>query len=139
MLDVFEILIPENLVLENKFVTSFLLNDFAQTIEIRVVQVTVQDVQMNLLAEFHDFLHIFQTRVIFLRIRLSHQEHLVVLGPALLEIAVLLDNCVYNIQLGQDVTEVVENFGVDQFLERLLVNLFVFIEESIHLIHDILR
>lgn len=68
---------------------------------------------MDLLAEFHDFLDILQTSVILLRIRLCHQEHLVVLGPALLEIAVFLDDCIDNIKLGQDVAEVVEDFGID--------------------------
>ena len=94
---------------------------------------------MNLLAEFHDLLHILQTRIILLWIRLRHQEHLVVLGPALFEIAIFLDDCVDDVQLGQDVSEVVEDLCVDQLLERLLVNFCIFIEEAVHLIHDILR
>ena len=94
---------------------------------------------MNLLAELHDLLHVLQTRIILLRIRLRHQEHLVVLGPALLEIAVFLDDSVDDVQLGQDVSEVVEDLCVDQLFECLLVDFIFFIEEAVHLIHDILR
>ena len=94
---------------------------------------------MNLLAESHNFLDILESCVILLRIGLGHQEHLIILGPALLEITVLLDDGVNDVELGQNVTEVIEDFGVHQLLERLLERWFVLIEETVHLIHDIFR
>ena len=41
MLDVFEVLVPEYFVFKNHLVTGLLLDDLTETIEIRVIQITV--------------------------------------------------------------------------------------------------
>ena len=97
MLDVFKIFISEIFVFEDKIIACFFLDDFAEAVEVGVVEVTIKNIQMNFLAKSHNLLYILKTRIIFLWIRLSHQKHLIVLSPTLLKIAIFLNDGVDNI------------------------------------------
>ena len=60
------------------------------------------------------------------------------MGPALLEVAVFLNDEVDYIQLGKNIPKIIKDLIVNQLFERLLVHLLLMIEQPIHLINDIL-
>lgn len=55
---------------------------------------TIQNIQVNFFAKSHNFFDISERGVVFLGVRLGHEEHLIILGPTLLKIAILLDESI---------------------------------------------
>ena len=65
-------------------------------------------------------------------------EHLVVLLPEGLEVGVLLDDQVNDVKGCEDFSEVIEDLVVDHFLEGVGVHFVFSIEQTVHLVHDVL-
>ena len=73
-----------------------------------------------------------------MRVDLGLHEHLVVLLPEGLEVGVLLDDQVNDVQSRQDLSEVIEDLVIDHFLEGVGVHFVLSIEQTVHLVHDVL-
>jgi hypothetical protein len=138
VLDVFKILVPESLVSEHELGACLLKDLLAESIEVIIVELAAQDVLIDFLAKFHDFLEVFRCDIILLRVDLRLHEHLVVLLPESLEIGVLLNDEINDVQSGENLPEVVEDFMVDHLLERVGVNLVFTIKQAVHLVNDVL-
>ena len=74
---------------------------------------------------------------VLLRVGPSHEEHLLVLAPVLLDVGVLGDDQVNNIKRHQQVAEVVEYFIIDKFLEGCSIDFLFRVEQPRHLVDDI--
>ena len=135
--DIFKILFLEAFVLEEEVLTSLILNRLAKAIQVVIIQLSAQDILIDLLAKFHHFLEILHSDVVFTWIGLGHHEHLIVLLPELDKVGVFLNDEVYNVQRRQDFTKVIENDIVYQLFKAILIHFILSLEQTIHLVHDV--
>jgi len=139
VLDVFKILLFKGFVMEDEFASSFFKDGFAKTVEVVIIKISTENVLINPLTELNNSLEFLAGDVVLLGVSLSHHEHLVILLPEGDEVGVLLNDQINNIQGSQDLSEVVEDFMVDHFLETIQVHSILRVKKSIHLIHYVFR
>ena len=138
-LDVLCILLFEGFVGEDELGAGLLEDDLVQAFQVVVVEPAAQDVLVQLLTELHDLAQLLLGHIVLRRVGLSPHEHLVVLFPVLLEVGVLQDNQVDDVESDKGLAKVVEDLGIDMLLETVGKHAVFRIEETVHLVHDVLR
>ena len=139
VLDVLEILLSESLILEDDGGASLFEDGLAEPLQVVVEEVSAQDILVDPLAELHDLLQLLAVDVVALWVGLSHHEHLVVLLPEGLEVRVLHDDQIHDVESLEDFAKVVKDLEVDHLLEAVVVDLVFGVEQTVHLVDDVLR
>lgn len=115
-------------------------DNLVELVKVVHIELTTEDVGVDLGAELLDLLDFAISHVVLGRIVLGDEEHLVVLLPVGLEVRILNDDQVNHVEGGQDGTKIVESLLIDLLLKEARVELVVLvvIEQAIHLIEDVL-